>query len=235
MPESSAIRTMFGQIARRYDLANRLLSGGMDRWWLHCLVKKVARLHPSHITDLATGSGDVAFSLARKIPSAQVHGLDFCQPMLDEAQRKLETGSGDAARVSFSIGDCLSLPLPDNSTDVVTIAYGVRNFEKRAQGLGEIHRILRPGGTAFILEFTQPWCWFRPLYYFYLRFLLPGIARLATGNRHAYDYLVASIARFPDKQKFAEELRSAGFVEVSHAGLTASIVAIHQARKANAS
>ncbi len=232
MPESSAIRAMFGQIARRYDLANHVLSGGMDRWWLRCLIKKVARLQPTRIADLATGSGDVAFALSRKISSAQVHGLDFCEPMLSEARRKLADGAGDPARIKFSLGDCLALPLPDNSIDAVTIAYGVRNFEKRAQGLSEIHRILRPGGTAFILEFTQPWLWFRPFYYFYLRFLLPGIARLATGNRHAYDYLVASIARFPDRKNFAKELKEIGFTEISHAGLTASIVAIHQARKA---
>lgn len=234
MPDASAIRAMFGQIAKRYDLANHLLSGGMDRWWLRRLVARVQKTAPAVVADLATGSGDVAFALARALPEAKVLGFDFCQPMLDEAVRKRDSGAGDAARISFAIGDCMALPLPDEAVDVVTIAYGVRNFEDRGRGLREIHRVLRPGGAVFILEFSQPWWWFRPIYYFYLANILPWVARVATGNKDAYDYLGDSISSFPDKARLSAELRKAGFVSASGTGLTASIVAIHCAKKAPA-
>lgn len=233
MPEGSAINAMFGQIARRYDLANFLLSGGLCRWWLYRLVRRVRRATPPAgvVADLATGSGDVAFALARALPRATVRGFDFCQPMLDEALRKRDAGAGDPHRITFAVGDCLALPLADNAVDTVSIAYGVRNFQDRARGLREIHRVLRPGGAAFILEFSQPWAWFRPFYYFYLRLVLPWLAHLATGRKDAYDYLAGSIAQFPDKARLADELRAAGFAQVDATGLTASIVAIHHARK----
>jgi demethylmenaquinone methyltransferase/2-methoxy-6-polyprenyl-1,4-benzoquinol methylase len=233
MPEGSSINAMFGQIAKRYDLANHLLSGGMDQWWARCLVKKVKRAMPTNgtVADLATGSGDIAFALSRAIPEATVRGFDFCQPMLDEAVRKMNAGAGNSRQISFAIGDCMALPLDDNSVDAVTIAYGVRNFENRAHGLGEIRRVLRPGGSAFILEFTQPWWWFRPFYYFYLKLILPWFARLATGNKDAYDYLAGSIAKFPNKKTLSEELKAVGFSTVKASGMTASIVAIHHAVK----
>lgn len=231
MPEGSAIRTMFGKIAKRYDLANHLLSGGMDRWWARSLVRRVKKTGAGTIADLATGSGDIAFALARSLPEATIRGFDFCQPMLDEAVRKMHAGAIGAERMSFAIGDCMALPLADESVDAVTIAYGVRNFEDRTKGLREIHRVLRPGGSAFILEFSQPWWWFRPFYYFYIHAILPWLARLATGNKDAYEYLGVSIAGFPDKKKLSAELRAVGFSSANGTGLTASIVAIHHARK----
>ncbi|MDR2845427.1 MAG: ubiquinone/menaquinone biosynthesis methyltransferase [Puniceicoccales bacterium] len=232
MPEGSAIRAMFGKIARRYDLANALLSGGMCRWWAYRLVKMVRRAAPpigAVAADLATGSGDVAFALARALPQVRVHGFDFCEPMLDVARKKL---AGAVGQLDFAFGDCMALPLADGAVDVVTIAYGVRNFQDRARGLREMHRVLRSGGSAFILEFSQPQAWFRPLYYLYLRCILPRFAQLATGNKDAYDYLVGSIARFPGKAALAAELRDAGFADVRVTTLTFGIVAIHHATKA---
>ncbi len=233
MPSGSAVSTMFAKIAKRYDLANHLLSGGMDRRWARGLVKKTGRAMPANgvVADLATGSGDIAFSLARAMPAATVRGFDFCRPMLDEAEKKMAAGAGNAEKISFAFGDCMNLPLPDESVDAVTIAYGVRNFEDRARGLGEIRRVLKPGGSAFILEFTQPWFWFRPFYYFYLKFILPHLARIATGNKDAYDYLAGSIEKFPSKKELTAELRVAGFSETHATGMTFSIVAIHVAKK----
>lgn len=236
-PEGSAIKAMFGRIAPRYDLANLILSGGLSRCWQRTLVRQAVRATPpgGTIADLATGSGDVALALVCAHPTARIHGLDFCQPMLDEARRKFNAmarGNATApARVEFSIGDCMALPLADATQDTVTIAYGVRNFQDRALGLREIHRVLREGGTAFILEFTQPPRFFRPAYYVYLRKCLPTLARLATGNRDAYEYLVASIAQFPDKAALATEIRAAGFSTVTVTACTPGIVAIHRAVK----
>jgi demethylmenaquinone methyltransferase/2-methoxy-6-polyprenyl-1,4-benzoquinol methylase len=116
--------------------------------------------------------------------------------------------------------------------DVVTIAFGVRNFEDRQQGLREIHRILRPGGHLFILEFSQPASWFRPIYYGYLKFLLPFVAAIATGDKGAYDYLAGSIENFPTQNALSEQVLLAGFDCVESMGLTFSVVAIHTATKA---
>src|SRR5687767_14199996 len=129
MPDPIAVNSMFGRIARRYDLANFLLCGGIDTWWRRRLVQAARRHSPRDVLDLATGSGDVAFALSRGLPSAtSILGMDFCQPMLDEAETK-KRAAGDAryANVTFRQGDGLALPLPDNSYDAVTISFGLRN------------------------------------------------------------------------------------------------------------
>ena len=155
---------------------------------------------------------------------------DFCEAMLDVA-RERQQRQNTQPEIRFAFGDCMQLPLESDSTDALTIAYGVRNFEDRPRGLRELHRILRPGGKAFILEFTQPATLFRPFYYLYLKLALPLIAWAITGDRKAYDYLAGSIESFPPKEKLSEELRAAGFSEVRALGLTFSIVAVHIATK----
>ena len=226
MPKGEAIRTMFAGIARRYDLTNRLLSFGMEGLWRRRLVNLVKKKAPKDIADFATGSGVVAFELRKAIPGARISGYDFCEPMLEVARAK-QAHLPDAEKIPFAIGDCLALPLPDASLDALTIAYGVRNFEDRAKGLRELKRVLRPGGTAYILEFTQPAPWMKPFYYLYLKTLLPLVAWLTTGDRKAYEYLAGSIADYPARATIREELRAAGFSRVSDIGLTGSIVAIH--------
>ncbi|MSU23989.1 MAG: bifunctional demethylmenaquinone methyltransferase/2-methoxy-6-polyprenyl-1,4-benzoquinol methylase UbiE [Opitutus sp.] len=231
MPDSTAVNTMFGRIAHRYDFANRLLSFGTDVWWRHQLVAAVGRAGSREVLDLATGSGDVAFALARRLPAeARIIGVDFCQPMLDEAIRKqAATGISRYANITFRHGDGLALPLVDASVDAVTIAFGLRNLADRARGLREMRRVLRPGGRLFVLEFSQPATWFRPLYFFYLRKILPFIAGLATGDRAAYAYLNETIEQFPDRATLAEEIGAAGFTGVAGHGMTFGIVALHQA------
>jgi len=228
MPEAEAVRSMFGEIAKRYDLANHLLSGGMDYWWRHVLVNKVKQTNPSVVTDLATGSGDVAFEIKDKLGKAvTVLGFDFCQPMLDEAEKK-RLSRQPSPDITFAIGDILHLPLDTASVDTVTVAFGVRNLENRAQGLKDIRRALRPGGTLFILEFSQPYRWFRPIYYSYLKYVLPTIAGWITRKPEAYNYLCDSIEGFPPRQMLINELEQAGFSEVSAHRMTLGIVAIHQ-------
>ncbi|MBP3302403.1 MAG: bifunctional demethylmenaquinone methyltransferase/2-methoxy-6-polyprenyl-1,4-benzoquinol methylase UbiE [Opitutales bacterium] len=230
MPEGAKVQKMFAGIAKRYDFANLLLSGGCSFYWTRRLVAQVKRFAPKEIADLATGSGDVAFELKRRLPDARVRGFDFCEEMLAVARERAEKIPG-AETIEFAFGDCMALPLEDASVDAVTIAYGVRNFEDRPRGLREIRRVLKPGGKVFILEFTQPAAWFRPIYFLYLKFLLPLVARAVTGDKKAYDYLAGSIEAFPRKERLAAELRDAGFSSVRAIGLTASIVAIHVAEK----
>ncbi len=222
---------MFAGIAGRYDLANHLLSGGIDFYWRRVLTRMVQRFAPQDVVDLATGSGDVAFKLRDRLGTAvPITGLDFCEPMLEEARAKRQKKPA-YLDLRFEFGDCMELPLADDSVDAVTISFGVRNFEDRQRGLREILRVLRPGGRLFVLEFSQPDRWFRPLYYFYLKYMLPRVAALATGDKSAYDYLAGTIENFPSKEALAGQLKLAGFGTVNATGLTFSIVAIHQAEK----
>ncbi len=223
---------MFARIAARYDLANRLLSCGIDVWWRRCLVRAVRRSSPKRVLDLATGSGDVAFALAGSLPEVtEITGMDFCQPMLDEATaKKSRAKQGSYANVDFKLGDGLSLPLPDGCIDAVTISFGLRNMADRHRSLCEMRRVLKPGGSVVILEFSQPQPWFRPIYYFYLRRILPFVAGVVTGDRAAYVYLNETIEQFPDRSALSEEIRTAGFRAVKAEGLTFGIVALHEAQ-----
>lgn len=233
MPDPVAVNSMFGRIARRYDLANRLLSCGTDVWWRRRLVAAVRRSRPKDILDLATGSGDVAFALSRGLGAeTAIVGMDFCQPMLDQAELKQKSaGPPRYANISFRQGDGLAIPLPDAAFDSVTISFGLRNLADRPRGLREMRRVLRPGGRLFVLEFSQPQRWFKPIYFFYLRKVLPTLAGWTTGDRAAYVYLNETIEEFPDREALSAEIRSAGFSHVESRGMTFGIVALHEARK----
>jgi demethylmenaquinone methyltransferase/2-methoxy-6-polyprenyl-1,4-benzoquinol methylase len=229
MPDPKAVNRMFARIAGRYDFANHLLSGGVDFMWRQTLVRAVHDARPQSVLDLATGSGDVAFALADGLPaSVRLTGMDFCQPMLDEAVRKQSRHPRWQA-ITFCQGDGMALPLPDQSFDAVTISFGLRNMADRHQSLTQMHRVLRPGGRLFVLEFSQPDGWFQPLYYAYLKFLLPTVASAVTGDRSAYEYLCGSIELFPGREAIAEEIRRAGFRSVKATPLTFGIVALHEA------
>jgi demethylmenaquinone methyltransferase/2-methoxy-6-polyprenyl-1,4-benzoquinol methylase len=229
MPDPTAVNKMFGRIAPRYDLANRLLSGGTDVRWRRRLVAAVRRTQPRVVLDLATGSGDVAFALGRGLPAnVQIIGMDFCQQMLDTAEAK-KRKAGGSANLWFLEGDGMALPLADASVDVVTIAFGLRNMADRAHALREMRRVLPARGRLFVLEFSQPHPWFRPYYYFYLKRVLPRLAGLITGDRAAYEYLGGSIGQFPDRARLSDELRAAGFSSVTATPMTLGIVALHEA------
>lgn len=230
MPDPAAVNSMFARIAGRYDLANRLISLGQDESWRRRLVEAVRKSQPRDVLDLATGSGDVAFALSRGLPSnVRITGMDFCQPMLDQAVAKQDAAAGRYANIRFQPGDGLALPLPDACVDAVTISFGLRNLADRARGLREMRRVLRPGGRLFVLEFSQPQRWCRVLYLFYLRHILPGLAGLITGDRSAYVYLNESIERFPGRDALAAEIRAAGFSDVSARPMAFGAVALHAA------
>lgn len=230
MPDANAVRSMFSRIAGRYDLANHLLSGGVDFWWRRVLVRRVHDTTPGDVLDLATGSGDVAFALADGLPnSVRITGMDFCQPMLDEAVKKRAT-SARHSKIEFHQGDGMALPLPDAKFDAVTISFGLRNMADRHKSLSEMRRVLRPGGRLFVLEFSQPHGWFAPIYYGYLKFVLPAIAAVVTGDRGAYEYLCGSIEQFPGRDAMSAEIMKAGFASVRATPLTFGIVALHEAQ-----
>lgn len=231
MPDPVAVNSMFSRIARRYDVANHLLSGGVDVWWRRRLVGAVSKQNPSITLDLATGSGDVAFALSKGLPSsAFITGMDFCQPMLDEAAIKQQS-TGRFSNITFVQGDGLALPLADQSFDAVTLSFGLRNMADRHRALQEIHRVLRPRGKLYLLEFSQPYRWFSPVYFFYLKRVLPAIASAVTGDRGAYEYLCGSIEQYPDHEAMATEIRAAGFSTVDVVRMTFGSVALHIAQK----
>ena len=213
-----AISAMFGRVAPRYDLLNHVLAGGLDLLWRRKLVSAVAAQRPARVLDLATGSGDVLLAL-RRAGMAHVAGADFCLPMLAQARAK-------KARPLLA-ADALRLPFAPASCDAITIAFGLRNLADRAAGLREMRRILRPGGRAYILEFSHPVAPLAPLYFWYLRAVMPHYARLFTPEKGAYQYLGDSIRAFPAQPGLAEMLRQAGFVSARWTNLTFGLVALH--------
>ncbi len=217
-----AISAMFGRVAPRYDLLNHVLCGGTDLYWRWRLARAVRAQRPERVLDLATGSGDVLLALGRHGAfGAFAAGADFCLPMLLQARAK-SVGN-------LLTADGLRLPFADATYDAVTIAFGLRNFADRPAGLREMRRILRPGGRAYILEFSHPAAWFAPLYFWYLRVVMPRYARLFTREKGAYEYLGESIRAFPRQAELAEMLRAAGFRRASWRNLTLGIVALHVA------
>jgi demethylmenaquinone methyltransferase/2-methoxy-6-polyprenyl-1,4-benzoquinol methylase len=220
------VRGMFGRIAPRYDLANHLLSGNLDRLWRRRTVRRVAEIldRPgARVLDICCGTGDLALALQRRTRS-RVLASDFCHPMLTAATRKLPGG------VLFE-SDALRLPVADASLDLVTVAFGFRNLVDYDAGLREMRRVLRPGGMAAILEFSQPTnSLFATVYHFYSRRILPLIGGLITGSGDAYRYLPESIQKFPDAPELAEAMRRAGFDDVRFERLTGGSVALHLGR-----
>ena len=231
-PDPAAVEATFSSVAKRYDLANHWLSGGIDFYWRNRLVQLAKKNNPIDILDLATGSGDVLFALRKGLgDQVKLTGLDFCEPMLEQARKKRVVRGLGKSTNQFMHGDCLALPFEDESFDLITIAFGLRNLANRAKGLAEMQRVLRPGGRLIILEFTQPYFWFRPFYYLYLQGILPWVARWLTGDRDAYLYLGTSIAGFPNREELCKEIEQVGFSKVSARALTFSIVALHVGSK----
>lgn len=220
------VRGMFDQVAPRYDLLNHLLSFQIDKYWRRRTVHRVREIlsRPDAVAlDLACGTGDLTVALARG-GRARVIGSDFCHPMLTAAAAK-------HANLLFE-ADALTLPVASNSMDLVTCAFGFRNFVNYRRGMTEILRILKPGGTAAILEFsTPPNALFRGFYNFYSRQILPRIGAMISGSKDAYTYLPESVRKFPPADALAGEFQQAGFAEVEYELLTFGIVALHLARK----
>lgn len=221
------VRGMFGRVAHRYDIANHLLSFNIDRLWRARTVAAVRTIldRPDARTlDICCGTGDLLLSLERD-SAAPVFGSDFCHPMLIGARDKI---ASRGSRASLFEADALCLPLGTASIDLVTVAFGFRNLANYEKGLIEMRRLLRPGGMAAILEFSQPPNpAFRTLYNFYSRRILPLIGGALSGSRDAYTYLPESVRKFPSPDQLAADMRAAGFRTVRFELLTGGIVALH--------
>ncbi len=224
-----AVSSMFGSIVSWYDLLNTVLSCGFDRIWRKRLVREV-RLGPTgRVLDLAAGTLDVSLAIKKRYPEATIPALDFCPPMLMRGRTKLK-GIHTILPVA---ADAKRLPLPDNSVDAITIAFGIRNVLPREEAFAEMARVLVPGGRACILEFgsgkNKIW---GGLYNFYLKRILPLIGKIFSGNSKAYGYLADTITQFPTALELEEEMRASGFDCAWHIPLTSGIVCIHIGEKA---
>lgn len=224
------VEAMFDSIAPRYDLLNRVLSAGIDQRWRARLVEKLREEQPRRILDVATGTADVAIAAAKLNPE-KIVGVDISEQMLAFGRQKVaEAGLSDL--VTLQRGDSARLPFSDRQFDAVTVAFGVRNFEDLDRGLAQMHRVLRDGGVALILEFSQPHAFpIKQLYGFYSRYVLPTIGTLVSRDRGAYHYLPESVAAFPSGEAMLERLRTAGFTDVAFEPLTFGISSIYTARR----
>ena len=215
---------MFGSIAARYDLANHVLSCGIDFYWRARAAEIVAGWQPHKIADLATGTGDLALALQKKLPDTDIIGVDFLHEMLDLAQRK------GVHQVVFA--DAMNLPFDDASFDCITIAFGLRNLEDWAAALAEMSRVLRTDGHLLVLEFSLPTTLIlRTTYRFYLHRCLPLFGSFLTGKKNAYDYLGDSIEEFPSGNAMCELMLANGFTRPRFEPLTGGIVTIYTAQK----
>ena len=221
--QSSEIRTMFGRIAHRYDLLNRVLSLGRDVSWRRTAARRVSALEPRLVLDLCTGTGDLALALGDGVV-----GADFCLPMLALARRKAQQG-GRPLRLCAA--DALRLPFADRSFDAVTVAFGVRNFAALDRGLAEMVRVLRPGGALVVLEFSRPRGPAAPLLGWWARTVPPRIGRWVSGDPEAYSYLPASVSTFPEGAAMARSLETAGLAPVSVRPLTGGVVSLYEGRR----
>jgi demethylmenaquinone methyltransferase/2-methoxy-6-polyprenyl-1,4-benzoquinol methylase len=221
--DPGAVRAMFGQIARRYDLANHLLSGGADFLWRRRAAKVVVGWRPRDVLDLATGSGDLALAIQRRLPDLTITAADFSPEMLAVARSK-----GVAKTV---LADALQLPFEDRSFDSVTVAFGLRNMADWDRALREMFRVLRAGGHLLVLDFSIPTGALRPAYRFYLHRCLPLLASIVTGQKAAYDYLGGSIEKFPSGAAMLALIEKNGFAMACAEPLTGGIATIYTAEK----
>jgi len=225
------VRGMFGRIAPRYDLLNHLLSCNLDKRWRARTVARVAEIldrPDSKVLDLCCGTGDVVLALEARTRRPLL-ASDFCHPMLVEANRKI---GHRRFRTPVFEADALALPLPAASLDLITVAFGFRNLANYRHGLEEMLRVLKPGGTAAILEFSQPPnAAFRALYDFFSTSVLPRIGGMISGSRDAYAYLPESIRKFPGAEQLAQDMLHAGFARAEFERMTGGAVALHLGRK----
>lgn len=221
------VKQMFDNIAFRYDFLNHFLSFGIDRRWRKKAIRILKKYNPAHILDVATGTGDLAIKALSINKQVKVTGIDISTGMLEKGRKKLEEKK-IANRIELLEGDSENMPFSNDHFDAVMVAFGVRNFENLTKGLQEMHRVIKLGAPAVILEFSKPGKWpVKQLYRFYCRRIMPGIGKRISKDPAAYAYLPESVAAFPEGSDFTDIMKQCGFKNVDARRLSGGIATIY--------
>jgi demethylmenaquinone methyltransferase/2-methoxy-6-polyprenyl-1,4-benzoquinol methylase len=229
--KAGLVHGVFTNVASRYDIMNDVMSGGVHRLWKDAMMDWLAPRDGQRLLDVAGGTGDIAFRFLKRAPGASATVLDMTEQMLIEGQKRAEA-TQVAQKLDWVVGDAMALPFEDNSFDVYTISFGIRNVTRIPDALSEAYRVLRPGGRLMVLEFSQlPNDGLQKLYDLYSFNVIPRMGQMIAGDRESYQYLVESIRKFPDQETFASMIRAAGFERVAYRNLSFGIAALHSGWK----
>ena len=229
--KAGRVQGVFGSVASRYDIMNDVMSGGIHRVWKDAMMDWLAPRSGQKLLDVAGGTGDIAYRFLKRAGQGHATVLDLTEEMLLEGRKRAEA-SQMVDQLDWSVGDAMALPFPDNSFDVYTISFGIRNVTRPQDALNEAFRVLRPGGRLMVLEFSQipnpamQWAYDR-----YSFNLIPLMGQLIANDRDSYQYLVESIRKFPDQDMFLKMVRSAGFENAKYRNLTAGVACLHSGWK----
>ena len=229
--KASQVREMFDNIAPAYDFMNRAMTFGIDRLWRRRAVNLLRRHGVNYILDIATGTGDLAIDMSRRLDPLGVTGIDISEKMVEIGMRKV--ADADLADVvKLMKGDCMELSFPDESFDCVTVAYGVRNFENLARGYAEMYRVLKSGGIVCVLELSSARSFVvSPFYNLYANYLIPAVGKFVSNDARAYTYLPESIAAVPQGDAMLSIMRNVGFRETHCRRMTFGTCSLYTALK----
>lgn len=228
--KAEAVENMFDAVAPRYDLLNRVLSAGIDRYWRARAVRRLQHEQPRRVLDVATGTADLALNIQRTLHPRETVGIDLSAEMLQRGRQKIEK-AGLTPRILLQKADAADLPYPDDSFDAAFVAFGVRNFEDLDAGLRDIRRVLRPGAALVVLEFSTPRAFpVKQLYEWYSHHVLPRIGGLLSPDQGAYEYLPNSVAAFPDGPDFLRHMENIGYADLEWIPLTFGIASLYEGR-----
>jgi demethylmenaquinone methyltransferase/2-methoxy-6-polyprenyl-1,4-benzoquinol methylase len=229
--KAGLVQGVFSNVASKYDVMNDVMSVGIHRLWKDAMMDWLAPRAGQRLLDVAGGTGDIAFRFLKRAPSAEAVVLDMTELMLVEGRRRAEADAM-ADRLDWITGDAMALPFEDNSFDVYTISFGIRNVTRISDALSEAFRVLRPGGRLMVLEFSQlPNTGLQKLYDIYSFNVIPRMGQIIANDRDSYQYLVESIRNFPDQETFSQMIGDAGFARVKHRNLSLGIAALHSGWK----
>ncbi|KRS11329.1 ubiquinone biosynthesis methyltransferase UbiE [Roseovarius atlanticus] len=229
--KAGRVRGVFGSVASKYDVMNDAMSFGIHRVWKDAMMDWLAPRADQRLLDVAGGTGDIAFRFLKRAGSGHATVLDLTEPMLVEGRKRAEAEQM-AASLDWVVGDAMALPFADNSFDVYTISFGIRNVTRPQEALNEAFRVLKPGGRLMVLEFSQiPNDLMQKVYDLYSFNIIPQMGRAIAGDRDSYQYLVESIRKFPDQETFLNMVRQAGFEQAKYRNLSMGIACLHSGWK----
>jgi demethylmenaquinone methyltransferase/2-methoxy-6-polyprenyl-1,4-benzoquinol methylase len=234
VPESEKagrVKGVFSSVATKYDVMNDVMSAGVHRIWKDAMMDWLAPRAGQKLLDVAGGTGDIAFRFLKRAGSGHATVLDLTESMLVEGRKRAEAAKM-ADSLDWVVGDAMALPFPDNSFDVYTISFGIRNVTRPQEALNEAYRVLRPGGRVMVLEFSQlPNEALQKAYDLYSFNVIPRMGKLIANDSESYQYLVESIRNFPDQETFLGMVRQAGFENAKYRNLTMGVAALHSGWK----